>query len=385
MESTTASGPVTCGRCILDSGVPGVRFDHNGICNHCHMHDALEKRYAPDEVNRGRFLRLLDEIKSKGRSKSYDCIVGLSGGTDSTYCLYTLKQLGLRPLAVHIDNGWVSETAQANIARTVQKLGVDLKSVVLPWEQLQPLYRACLEASIPEMCLPCEVSVLSALYRAAAEEDVGYIVLGTSFRTEGINPLRWHYIDGAYFDDCARRSAAVDLRSRNLNGIRMTGLLYYVLLKRIRTIQLPLYLPYDNKTIWKTLETELGWQYGGRHHFDCAYKPFVAHIGITKFHIDYRKVTLSALVRSGQMTRDEALRALREDPYLEDQQSLNYCMDRLSLTSEEFEGIMCASPKDFRDYRSYYPLLSTLKLPVKMACRLNLVPETLYQKLFDVD
>lgn len=375
---------VSCRRCILDSTVPGVRLDEAGVCGHCHMHDALEKRYALDETNHQSFLRMLEEVKARGKNSQYDCIVGLSGGTDSTYCVYTLKQLGLRPLAVHLDNGWVSESAKTNVARATQRLGVDLKVVAPPWEQLHPLYRACLEASVPEMCAPCEVGIASSLYQAAVEENVGYIVLGTSFRTEGINPLRWHYVDPIYFDSCIRESPAAKAAAKNYNRVRTADMLNYVFLKRIKTIQLPLYLPYQNQDIMKILTAELGWEYGGRHHFDCLYKPFVAHIGIHKFGVDFRKVTLAALIRTGQITKEEAQRVLAEETYFEDPESLEYCREKLELTAQEFQDIMSAPPKDFRDYPTYYSLLSKLRLPIKAASALKLTPETMYQKLFDV-
>jgi N-acetyl sugar amidotransferase len=371
-----------CNRCILDSSVPGVHFDERGICNHCSLHDKLEDRYAINESSRGRFASLVEEIKSRGRKEEHDCIVGLSGGTDSTYSLYVMKELGLRPLAVHVDNGWVSEAARDNVARTVKKLNVDLRTFAWDWERLREYYLACLRASIPETCLVCEVAGVSSLYQAAAEEDVGYIIWGTSFRTEGINPLRWHYVDGAYLEDVVKRFGRTEIEG--LNRMKALDLLNYIFIRRIKSIQLPLYIEYRNEDIWRTLAQELEWEYGGRQHFDCLYKPFGAYVEINRFERDPRKITLSALVRSGQLTREEALNELHQDRFFEDEESIEYCLQKLGLTREDLRNTLSSEPRNFLDYRTYYPILRMLRIPVRICCRLNLLHETLYEKMYEL-
>jgi N-acetyl sugar amidotransferase len=374
---------VACSRCVLDSSVPSIRFDENGVCNYCDLHDRLEAKYALNEANRARFNRLLEKVRSRGEGKRYDCIVGLSGGTDSTYCLYTVSRLGLRPLAVHMDNGWVSEGARDNIAKAVTKLGVDLKTVTPDWEALRGYYRACLKASIPETCLPCEIGVISTLYETAAQENIDTIVLGTSFRTEGINPLRWNYVDGAYFDDVIRRFGDADAELLpGFNRLKRSNLLYYALVRRIQTVQLPLYMEYHRADIQRTLERELGWTYGGREHFDCLYKPLGAYVEKRKFERDPTKIAVAALVRSGQVTRDDAWEMLKQDSASEP--DIAYALERLGLSHADLQAILAAEPLDFRHYRTYYSIFQRFRMPVKMCCRLSLLPETLYEKFFEL-
>lgn len=374
-----------CKRCILDSSVPGVSFDAWGICNHCRLHDRLEQRYALNAANRTAFEQMLNDIRARGKGSRYDCIVGLSGGVDSTYCLYMTKKLGLRPLALHYDNGWVTDVARRNIERAVQALGVDLKIVTTPWEDIRNYHRACLRASIPETCLPCEIGIVSSLYDAADQENIRYIILGTSFRTEGINPLRWHYVDGAYFNDIMRTCGARDAKARRFNKITAPSLFKYIVVKKIKSIQLPLYMDYQNRRIMPILEKELGWQYGGGVHFDCAYKPFGTFIDNEKFNRHPKKVALAALVRTQELSREEALEEARRDaegpPH---RPGVEYCMQRLGITPEELATIVAAAPKTFLNYRTYYSIFSFFRLPIRIACTIKLVPETLYEKLFTV-
>jgi hypothetical protein len=369
-----------CSRCVMDSSIPGIQFDPAGKCNYCGLHDRMEASHHHRE---GTVDQLSARIRKSGRKLDYDCVVGLSGGTDSTYCLYVTKKLGLRPLAVHFDNGFVSETATANIKATTDRLNVDVRTVKTDWQTLRGLYRACLEASIPEICLPCEVGVYSALHHVAAEVGARYIVLGLSYKTEGITPLAWHYCDGLYFADVLKSHGFGDSQPRGFDGLGLMSFARHALWRGIRTIQLPLYMrEYRDKEVQAELAKELGWVYGGHHHFDCAYKPFVAHIQARKFDIDYRKVTLSALIRTGQGERGQALTSLREVPTATDAE-IAYCLDRLELTPADLERILSTPTRSFRDYRSYYSLVSRMKVPLRVMSRLGVVPETTYEKLFE--
>jgi hypothetical protein len=340
------------------------------------MDSSLRAREGTVEV-------LCERMRKAGRERAYDCVVGLSGGTDSTYCLYVTKKLGLRPLAVHFDNGFVSGTATANIKATAERLKVEVRTVTTDWDSLKGLYRACLEASIPEICLPCEVGVYSALHRVAAEVGVRHIILGLSYKTEGITPLAWHYCDGLYIADVYKRHGGGGKHPSGFDGLAMKSFAKHAFWHRIRTVQLPLYMrEYRDKEIQAELARELGWVYGGHHHFDCAYKPFVAHIQARKFNIDYRKVTLSALVRTGQSSREHALASLRQVPSATDAE-IRHCLERLEMGQGDLERILAAPVRMFRDYRTYYSLVSRMKLPLKLMASLGIVPETTYEKLFE--
>ncbi len=372
-----------CSRCVMDDSVPSVTFDTHGICNHCSLHDKLEQQYEINETNEKKFKELLETIKRKGRHNKYDCLIGLSGGIDSTYCIYMAKQMGLRPLALHYDNGWVTDVAKKNIQKTVEKLNIDIREVGSDHEDIHRYHRACIRASIPETCMPCEVGIVSAIYDVAVKENIKYIVLGTSFRTEGINPLRWHYLDGAYFNDVMRKFDKLDDKAKEFNKLTLSKMFYYTVVKGIKTIQLPLYINYRNDNIKEKLKKELGWEYGGRAHFDCCYKPLGGKIE-ARFERNPVKTLLSALVRTGEMTRAEALEKLDEPYSAEDTESVAYCQKKLGLTDEELQKIMKLEPKTFLDYKTYFPLINMLRGPIKLGCKLNILPETMYEKLFMV-
>jgi len=370
-----------CSRCILDSSIPGIRFDDRGICNYCKIHDKLEERFPLGELGRQKLNQLIDKIKRRGKCKKYDCIVGISGGTDSTYCLYMVKKLGLRPLAVHFDNGWDSEIAINNIRNAVTKLDVDLKTIAVDWEEFKDIQISFLKASVPDVEIPTDIAIDSVLYRVAAKEGIHYIIAGHSFRTEGLQPLEWMYADGKYIKSIHKKFGKLELN--NFPNLTISDLLYYIFVKRIQTVHLLNYINYNKEDARKILEKEIGWKYYGGHHYESIYTRFVAsYILPKKFGIDKRKVEYSALIRSGQMTRDEALEKLKEPPISEEQakRDKEYVLKKLELTEDEFEEIMSAEPKTFRDYPTYYPIIRALRGPIKLACKLRLLPYIFYAK-----
>lgn len=367
-----------CSRCIMDTTVPGIKFDSNGECTYCKINDMLEKRKP---IYRERLDRLVAEIKKRGEGKKYDCIVGVSGGRDSTYALYMTKKLGLRPLAVHFDNGWNSEIAVSNIKKATDKLDVDLYTHVADWEEFKDLQKAFLRASVPDAEVPTDYVITSVLFSVAVKEGIKYAINGHSFRTEGTSPLGWTYMDGRYIKAIHRKFGEKKLKSFPI--LSMSKLLYYVFVKKIREVRLLEYMDYRQKEVGEILEKELGWVYYGGHHHESVYTNFFqSYLLPKKFNIDKRKTEYSALIRSGQMTRDEALGKIRENEYPYDENVVKYTISKLGLTREEFDKIFSAEVKSFRDYPSYYPLIKSLRLPIKMACRMGALPDILYLKYF---
>jgi len=348
------------------------------------MHDNLDKKYPLNEQTQKKLIKLISKIKKKGKKSKYDCIVGLSGGVDSTYCLYMAKKLGLRPLAFNYDNGWVADIARQNIKNAVDKLQVDLKIIKPDWEELKKYQRACLDACIPESCLSCVVGVASASFQLAAEENIKYIMLGTSFRTEGINPLRWHYVDGTYFNDIMKKFGKLDTAAKKFNQLTLPKLFYYMFIKGIRMFQLPLYVEYKDSYIMPFIEKELGWKFGGREHFDCTYKPLGAYFE-KKSDRALKKISLAAQVRSHEMTREDALKKIKAgaDATIPPE-NLEYGMQRLGLTSDDVQRIVNSPPRTFLDFKTNYRWFSKLKWPIRICCRLKLLPETMYEKYFNV-
>ncbi len=371
----------TCSRCILDSSIPGIRFDDSGICNYCKIHDELEKQYPMNELGQQKLNQLVEEIKRRGKNNKYDCIVGVSGGTDSTYTLYMAKKLGLRPLAVHFDNGWDSEIAINNMKNAVKRLDVDLKTIAVDWEEFKDIQIAFLKSSTPDVEVPTDLAIHAVLYRVAAQEGVQYRIAGHSFRNEGLAPLEWCYMDGRYIKAVHKLFGKLELK--RFPNLSISDLFYYIFVKRIKAVYPLEYIDYRKEEAKKILEKELDWTDYGGHHFESTYTRFVAsYLLPKKFGIDKRKIEFSAYIRSGQMRREEALEKMKELPISEEQaeKDRKYVINKLELTEEEFEKIMSAEPKTFRDYPTYYPVIRALRGPIKLACKFNVLPVTFYEK-----
>ena len=372
-----------CSRCISDTSIPGIQFDDRGICNFCKAHDELEKLYPLNEIGQKKLNHLLDKIRSKGKNKKYDCIVGVSGGTDSTYCLYLAKKFGLRPLAVHLDNGWDTEIAQDNIKKVTTKLGVELKTVSCNWEEFKDLQVSFLKASVSDAEIPTDIAIAGVLYRVAVEEGIHYVLNGHSFRAEGLSPTGWTYMDGKYIKSIFKRFGKTTLE--NFPNLTIYEMFYYTIIKRIRVVPLLAYINYSKEESKKILADELDWTYYGGHHFESIYTRFViTNLLLKKFKIDKRIVEYSAYVRSGHMTREQALEVIKE-AIPEDKEIAEYCRDKLGFTAEEFEAIWSSEPRTFLDYPTYFPIIKMMGFPIKIACRLGLLPHIFYQKYFNWD
>lgn len=373
-----------CSRCVLDSNIPGISFDSDGICNYCKLHDGLDRRFPVGGIGEQKLNQLLKEIKLTGRGKKYDCIVGFSGGCDSTYTLYMAAKLGLRVLAVNFDDGWGSKIAEDNIKKAVGRLNVGFRQIKADPETMNDWYKACLKASVPEPDLPCDIGYMSALWQVAAEERIKYIVVGNNFRTEGLLPLSWHYVDGRYFDSIIKKFAQMK-SSKGFNRCNLGHIFYYMFVKGIKIVQLLVLIGNYNRSVaGKFLEKELGWMDTGAKHFDNLYQALVSYITRKKFKHDWRKIRFSAQVRSGEMAREYALEELKKEPFIEDKKHIDFCLDKLGMTSEGLGKIMAIEPKYFWDYPTYYSIIKTFKFPIKLFCKLHILQETLYEKYFKI-
>jgi len=373
-----------CSRCIMDDTVNGITFDENGVCTFCHIHDELETSFPVDAETPERLQELVAKIKKDGKNKKYDCVLGVSGGRDSTFTLYSAVKLGLRPLAVHFDNGWNSDLAVQNIKNACKKLNVDLYTHVADWEEYKDLQRAFLASSTPDAEVPTDWVIFSVLFREAAREGVKYIIHGHSFRTEGTTPLTWTYMDGKYVNYIHKNFGKLKIKSFPV--MSMFDYLYYTFIRRIRQIRMLYYLPYNEEEILEKLTIELGWQsYGGKHH-ESKYTGFFQSFILTrKFNIDKRKLHYSALLRNGQMMREEALTKVQKDPYDGGKETLDYCLKKLDYTHDEFEAIMNEKPKLFLDYKSYYSLVRKMEKPIRWGTNAGIIPDTVYRKFFKFD
>ncbi len=371
-----------CSRCIMDTSLRDIRFDEKGVCNLCHIHDRLDKMYPLNEEEK--LNKILRQIKIKGKNKKYDCIVGVSGGRDSIYTLYLTKELGLRPLAVHYNEGWGNPIAGENIKKAIKKLNVDLVTITANFTEAKDLRISCLKASIPDLELGTDLGIVTALYGVASKENISYVLVGFSFRTEGLASNFWNYVDGKYLYSIHKRFGTVPLKKwERYNprfNLRLPQLFYYILIKRIKIIPILSYVDYVRKNAEKIMREELDWVYPGAHYFDDLYQSLMSYVLRVKFKIDKRRLEYSALIRSKQMMREEALKRINQLPEIEEADVIRLCIERLGISQKELNKYIAEPPKTFLDYPSYYRYLKLVKLPIKLLCRLHLLPESLYEK-----
>ncbi len=282
---------------------------------------------------------------------------------------------------MHFDNGWNSEIAVQNIKNATKALGVDLYTHVADWEEFKDLQRAFLKASVSDAEVPTDWVIFSVLFKIAAKEKIKYIIHGHSFRTEGTTPLTWTYMDGRYVKFVHRMFGSGQAKSFPVMGL--FEYLYYTLIRGIHQERILYYIQYDEKKVMDLVSNELNWKdYGGKHHESKYTAFFQGYILTRKFNIDKRKLHYSALIRSGQLTREEALEKVKTDPYAGGEDLLEYCLKKLDFTHEEFEKLMNEPPKTFLDYKSYYSFVKLMKRPIKWATQMGIVPETVYMKYF---
>ena len=371
-----------CTRCIIDSTVPGVEFDQNGECNYCKIHDALVEAYPRGEKGQKILEKTISEVKKDGRNNQYDCIVGVSGGTDSTYLLSYLKEKGLRPLAVHFDNGWDSEIAVNNIKKLIGTMEVDLQTYVVDWEEFKDILISYLKSSIPWADNPTDIGITASLYKVAAEEKVRYIFVGNDFRSEGKQPTEWTYGDGKLVASIQKKFG--DKKLKTFPNLTLSSLIINAFIKRIRLVRPFYHIPYNKQDAKKILEEKFDWQDYGGHHYESIYTRFVYSTYLpVKYGIDKRMISLSAQTRSGVIKREDALREFSEPPISVERRKsdIEYIEKKLELSEEDFEYIMNLPPKAFTDYPSYYPTISRFRGVVRILVKFLLpwTPMTFYE------
>lgn len=343
-----------CLRCIMDTSDPDIVFDAAGLCNHCTAWFARAELYVLPLAERTRRLALLvEEIKRRGHGKDYDCIIGVSGGVDSSYVAVRASELGLRLLAIHVDNGWNSEKAVGNIKRILDPLHIDLSTTVLNWKEFRELQLAFLRASTPDSEIPTDHAIVAAFYQASRRHRVGYCMSGINFRTEGIHVRQWSqgHLDSRYISSVFRQFTGGRLVHFPL--IPVTRLVRNILLHRPRNVFLLDYLDYDKQAAKRLLMENYGWEdYGGKHYESVYTRFYQGWILPHKFGYDKRRMHLSTLVCSGQMTRAEALQEVAAPAYPPDwvEPDLTFVAKKLGISREEFTAIMAAPGKRYCDY-----------------------------------
>jgi N-acetyl sugar amidotransferase len=358
MNDNRMNNIVVCNRCVMDTTDPNIVFDEKGNCNYCN--DYLKKDFKYTEDKELQLQKVINEIKAAGNNKKYDCIIGVSGGVDSTYVAYEVKRRGLRPLAVHLDNGWNSELAVSNIQKTLQKLDIDLFTYVIDWREFRDLQLSFLKASIPGMEVPTDHAIISILNKIAAKNNIKYIINGSNSSSEHIMSTRWSEGE-AQRDWLLIKNVHKQFGKSKLKSFPHTSIFdffYYKLIKKISVINILNYVDFSKEKGMKLIQNDLGWVYYGGKHYESIYTRFTqAYIQPTKFNIDKRKAHHSNLICSGEMSREAAISDLLKDAYKDQQMredDTEYFMKKLGMSQEDFDCMMNTSLKSYLDYKGYF-------------------------------
>ena len=351
--SPPANPGQVCVQCLMDTSDPEIGFDENGVCNHCHHYANRLRNDIPRD--RAAYLKnVVEEIREAGKGKPYDCIIGVSGGVDSTYVAWLCKKsLGLRPLAVHLDNGWDSELAVRNIEVTLGALDIDLYTHVVDWEEMRDIQVAFLKSSISNWELPTDHAIRALLYHQAARFGLKYIITGSNLVTEAVMPGAWlaSNIDLRLLKSIYCRFGTARLKT--LPQLSLKRLAWYTFVRRIRQIPVLNYVDYNKQEVVALLERELGWRdYPFKHGESIFTTFFQRHYLPQKFGWDKRKPHLSNLILSGQMTREEALAEFNRPLYYPDELDRDkaYVGKKLELTADELQQHLNSPPRRNDDY-----------------------------------
>lgn len=370
---------IICSNCIYDSTVSQISFDTEGVCNYCKQIKDLKNIYGTGHI-KGElaFEKILKKIKKEGLGKPYDVIIGVSGGTDSSYMLVLAKQYGLRPLAVHYDNTWNTSIASQNILKVTKLLDIDLYTYVVNNKEIDDIYKAFLKASVSEIDAATDLALAEILYRVASKFNIKYVFEGHSYIEEGITPLGKNYFDGKYIKSIHNKFGKLPMKTYPL--MTFNRFLYWTIFKRIKKIRPFWYIDYNKKDAQEYLKEKFDWNYYGGHHLENRMTAFAHSYYLPKkFNVDYRNNTLSANVRNKKLTREKALKLYQEEPYLE-ANLLKYFKKRLKINDEELEEIMSSKPKYWYQYPTYKKRFEFLRPLFLVLANANLVPMSFYLK-----
>ncbi|AXI54107.1 N-acetyl sugar amidotransferase [Sulfitobacter sp. JL08] len=358
-----------CSVGVLDTrDDPTMTFDSKGRCNYYNAYKAAEDEHVPSpEQGEVRLQALAAQIKEEGKGKPYDCIMGLSGGVDSTYVALQARRLGLRPLAVHLDNGWNSELAVMNIEQIVSRLDIDLHTLVIDWQEFRDLQRAYLLSNVIDIEVISDHAIFATLYKLAAKYGLKHILSGTNIVTEFVMPPHWIYnkTDHVNIRAIHREFGKVPLKTYPFINLKVKK--WDLMVLNVRSHSILNWVPYDKAAVKAQIQDELGWRdYGGKHHESIFTRFYQGYILPKKFFADKRKAHLSNLIYAGQITKEAALAELEMPPYpLEHQEEDRlFVTKKLGFTLAEFDAIMASDPIPHSHYaveQSLYDTYPALK------------------------
>ena len=347
-----------CTNCVMDTSDSVIEFDEKGMCDHCrNYYDNILPNWHPDETGAKQLEKTINEIKTKGKNKEYDCLIGLSGGMDSSYLLYCAKEKwGLRPLVMTVDAGWNLNVAVDNIDRLVKGMDIDMVTEVVNWEEMKDLQTAYFKAQVPYQDIPQDHVIFASVYNYAAKHGFKYVLTGGNFSTECVRePNEWvHQNDIAQIKDIHKRFGKSPLKTFPLCGM-FKYRLYYRYIKGMKIIKPLDLIPYTKEKAIAEMEQRFGWVRYPNKHFENVFTRFYEGYWLPhKFGFDKRRAHFSSLILTGQLKREDALEILKKPPYDEAQamEDMEYIAKKLDMTTDEFIDLMNGENKTYRDYKS---------------------------------
>lgn len=348
-----------CASCVMDTSDPDIKFDQSGVCDHCHdFENNVKPGWHTDAKGKQQLEMIVCKIKKSGQNNEFDCILGISGGVDSSYMLHlAVKIFGLRPLVFHVDGGWNSELAVHNIQVMIDKLGLDLYTEVINWEEMRDFQMAFFKSGVPHLDIPQDHAFIATLYHFAEKNKIKYILNGGNFSTECVQyPMEWFYYgtDMTFINDIKRKFGTIKLDTYPFSSI-FRHKIYLKYIKGVNVVKPLNYMPYIKDDALKLLEKEYDWKPYPQKHFESRFTKFYEGYWLPeRFGFDTRRVQFSSLILTGQMTRDVALESLTKPAYDRNtiQDEFNYIATKLGISSDELREYLTMPKKFYWDYKN---------------------------------
>lgn len=367
-----------CLNCIYDENIPNISFSEDGICNYCDQIEFLKNEFGTGRKKGQKLLKtLIESIKRDGKDNRYDCVVGVSGGTDSSYLLMKTKEWGLSPLAVHYDNTWNSAIASINIQKVTKSLDVDLYTHVVNNVEVDDIKLSFLKSGVPEFDADTDIAFVQVLREAAAKFNIKYILEGHSFTEEGISPIGSNYLDGAYINDIHKKYGS--MKSKTFPNMTFYQFMKWIIFYRQKFIRPLWYINYSKNDAIEELTKKTGWQYYGGHHLENRASSFSHTIWLPRYGTDFRYLSLAAKVRKNKLLRKEALKIFNSDINI-DKRLVKYVKKRLRLTDIEYSKLITGKKRSWRDFNTNKKNFELLRPLFYILMKLNRVPISFYLK-----
>jgi len=359
-----------CSNCVMDTTDSQIKFDEKGMCDHCHnFYENILPSWHTDERGKAKLEKQVSEIKRKSKNKEYDCIIGLSGGVDSSYLAYYAKEvLGLRVLLYSVDTGWNLNVAVENVEKITKGLGLELCTEIINWSEMKDLQLAFFKSQVPYQDIPQDHIIFASLYNYAVKHKIKYVLTGGNYSTECVRePIEWVYQN----DLRMIKDIQKQFGTKKLNNLPFCSMfkykIYYRFFKGMKVYRPLDLIPYTKEDAIKTLNEKFNWQPYANKHFESVFTRFYeGYWLVKKFGFDKRRAHFSSLILTKQLDRNKALEILKNPPYSETQamEDLEYICKKLSISKDEFLNLMNQENKSYKDYKSSAKMIS---LAVKLA------------------